>query len=87
MPFPDESDAALARLTAGFADIAAVQVAQAHAYRGENDRAFEWLARAAKQRDSGLAWTKSATCFTRLHGDPRWTQFLATVGLTDAQLK
>ena len=82
-----ESDAALARLVAGFADVAAFQIAQVHAYRRENDRAFHWLERAARQRDSGLAWCKSDATLVALHGDPRWPVFLKRIGLADEQLK
>ena len=34
--------------------MAAYQIAEVYAYRGEKDRAFEWLERARRQRDSGL---------------------------------
>jgi TolB-like protein/Tfp pilus assembly protein PilF len=84
---PAESDAALARLVAHFADVAAIQIAQAHAYRGDKDRAFEWLDRAADQRVPGVAWTKSDGIFARLNGDRRWAAYLRKVGLSDEQLK
>jgi TolB-like protein/Tfp pilus assembly protein PilF len=82
-----ESDAALERLIANTADIAAFQIAQVYAYRRDNDRAFEWLERARRQRDPGLAWTRSDPALSRLHDDPRWPAFLAMVGLSDEQLK
>ena len=82
-----EADAALARLTEGFADMAAYQIAEVHAYRGEKDRAFEWLERARRQRDSGLAGLRLDPFFANLHGDPRWDAFLRTMGLADDQLK
>ena len=40
-----ESDIALAQLISKYHDTAAFQVAQAYAYRGERDKAFEWLTR------------------------------------------
>ena len=82
-----EADAALARLIAAYADTAAYQIAEVHAYRRENDRAFEWLERAHRQRDAGLAWTRSDRSLARLHDDPRWPAFLKRVGLADEQLK
>jgi TolB-like protein/Flp pilus assembly protein TadD len=44
-----EADAALARLTEGFADISAYNIAEVYAYRGDKDRAFEWLERARRK--------------------------------------
>jgi len=46
-----ESDAALAELTAKDSETAAYQIAEAYAYRGDKDHAFEWLERARRQRD------------------------------------
>jgi tetratricopeptide (TPR) repeat protein len=82
-----ESDAALARLIATTADIAAFQIAQAYAYRRDNDRAFEWLERAYRQRDPGLAWARSDLSIARLRDDPRWPRFLKKIGLADELLK
>ena len=50
-----ESDAALAALKDKYAEEAAFQIAEVHAFRGEADLAFEWLERAYDQRDGGLA--------------------------------
>ena len=82
-----ESDAALARLKEGFADTAAYQIAEVHAYRGEKDQAFEWLERARQQRDSGLLRTGSDPLLVNLREDPRWQSFLHTMGMADDQLK
>jgi len=82
-----EADAALARLTEGSADTAAYQIAEVHAYRGEKDRAFEWLERARRQRDGGLIAVRRDPFLANLHEDPRWDVFLRTMGLADDQLK
>jgi tetratricopeptide (TPR) repeat protein len=82
-----EADAALARLTEGFADTAAYQIAEVHAYRGEKDRAFEWLERARRQRDGGLIAVRRDPFLANLHGDPRSIAFVRTMGLADDQLK
>ena len=79
-----ESDAALAELTKGFADTAAYQVAEVHAYRGDKDQAFEWLERARQQRDPGLLSTKNDPLLVNLHADPRWQAFLHEMGMDDA---
>ena len=49
-----EADAALAEYIEKFQNDAAFQIAEIYAYRGETDKAFEWLERAYKQRDGGL---------------------------------
>jgi tetratricopeptide (TPR) repeat protein len=82
-----EADAALARLVEGSADTAAYQIAEVYAYRGEKDRAFEWLERARRQRDPGLGTLRSDPVLANLHGDPRWIAFVRTMGLADDQLK
>jgi adenylate cyclase len=82
-----ESDAALARLIESSADTAAYQIAEVYAYRGDKDRAFEWLERAHRQRDSGLVGLRSDPFLVNLHGDPRWIAFMRTMGLADDQLK
>jgi TolB-like protein/Tfp pilus assembly protein PilF len=82
-----ESDAALDELIKNYAETAAYQVAQVYAYRGDKDKAFEWLERARRQRDPGLAALRKDPLLTNLHDDPRWNPFLHTMGLADDQLK
>jgi TolB-like protein len=82
-----ESNAALAQLTETFADTAAYQVAEVYAYRGDKDQAFEWLERARRQRDGGLAGMRRDPLLANLKTDPRWNAFLQTIGLADDQLK
>ena len=82
-----ESDAALAQLIKSSAETAAYQVADVYAYRGDKDRAFEWLERARRQRDAGLPGLRTDPYLANLQGDPRWNAFLRTMGLADDQLK
>ena len=82
-----DSDAALADLTKNDAETAAFQIAEAYAYRGDKDRAFEWLERARRQRDPGLGNLRKDPLLENLYGDPRWVAFLHTMGLADDQLK
>jgi len=82
-----ESDAALARLTDAFAETAAYQVAEVYGYRADKDRAFDWLERARRQRDGGLASLRRDPLLVNLKGDPRWDAFLHKMGLADEQLK
>jgi tetratricopeptide (TPR) repeat protein len=82
-----ESDASLAQYIKDYANVAAYQVSEVYAFRRENDRAFEWLERALRQRDAGLGWCRSDSLLAGLHDDPRWPVFLHKLGLADDQLK
>ena len=82
-----ESDAALADLIAKFSDTAAYQIAEVYGYRNDKDHAFEWLERARRQRDAGLAGLRADILLLNLHGDPRWDALLRAMGLADEQLK
>jgi DNA-binding winged helix-turn-helix (wHTH) protein/Tfp pilus assembly protein PilF len=86
-----ESDAALRRLAASVPDAMAYTVAEVHAYRGENDAAFEWLQRftaadpANCNRDEcwPVEWVPSLPLLRPLHRDPRW-RLLMTASATPA---
>jgi tetratricopeptide (TPR) repeat protein len=82
-----ESDAALNELIKNEAELAAFQIAEAYAYRGDKDKAFEWLERARRQHDPGLGDLLKDPLLENLHIDPRWNTFLHTMGLADDQLK
>jgi hypothetical protein len=56
------------------------------AFRGEADRAFEWLDRAVAYHDTGLAEIAVDPLFANLHQDPRWLPFLRRVGKAPEQL-
>ena len=76
-----EADAALAELVERFQNDWAVQIAEAYAFRGETDRAFEWLERAFVQHEPGLPWVKTSSSFKSLQSDPRYAAFLERLGL------
>lgn len=82
-----ESDAALEDLIAKFGETAAYQIAEVYGYRNDKNRAFEWLERARRQRDAGLAVLRVDPLLLNLHQDPRWDALLRAVGLADDQLK
>src|SRR3989440_2868965 len=82
-----ESDAALNELIKNDAETAAYQIAEAYAYRGDKDRAFEWLERARRQRDPGLTGLRKDPLLPNLYDDQRWNAFLHTMGLAEDQLK
>ena len=75
-----ESDEALRAMIQTFADDAAYQIAEACACRGESERAFEWIERAYRQRDAGLASIKIDPLLRGLHADPRWQPWLQRMG-------
>ena len=75
------SDAALAEMTRQFAGDSAFQIAEVHAFRGDNDAAMEWLERAYAQRDGGLSETRGDPLLRNLQPDPRYAAFLGRMGL------
>jgi TolB-like protein/DNA-binding winged helix-turn-helix (wHTH) protein len=77
------SQEALRTLISRHAPIGAYQVAQAYAWRGEKDRAFEWLERAEDQHDGGVAQLKFDPLMRRLHADPRFRAWLKRLHLDD----
>jgi len=83
---PEESDKALQVVIAEWGWTAAQQVAEAYAFRGEVDKAFEWLETAYAQRDPGIVHTAVDEFMRPLHADPRWLPFLRRLGLADVAL-
>jgi TolB-like protein len=75
------SDAALAELIATGRNGYAYQIAQVYAVRGEIDKAFEWLQIAFDNHDGGMLGLAVDPVLRGLHGDPRYKQLLAKVGL------
>jgi TolB-like protein/Tfp pilus assembly protein PilF/DNA-binding XRE family transcriptional regulator len=78
-----ESEATLKQLIDRCASDGALQIAEAFAYCGDADRAFEWLERAYLQRDSGLPQMQSWPLLRNLHGDTRWQPFIEKMGLAE----
>jgi len=76
-----EADDVLAQVIEEQQNDSAFQIAEIYAYRGETDKAFEWLERAYKQRDGGLSQTKGDPLLRSLEHDPRWPTFLTKMKL------
>ena len=74
-----EAEAALAQFVEG--QEWSYGIASVYAFRGEPDRAFEWLERAYAERESDVNWIKIDPNFRNLHDDPRWPVFLEKMGL------
>jgi TolB-like protein/Tfp pilus assembly protein PilF len=77
----EDSRAALDELQLKFAAHFAYQIAQAHAWRGEPDLAFEWLDKAYSQRDGGLSFITYDPLLNALRGDPRYKAFMRKMRL------
>jgi tetratricopeptide (TPR) repeat protein len=82
----EESDSTLAELIDKYEELVAYNIAYVVAYRGEIDRAFEWLDRAVLYEDPGLSEIFIRPEFAVLHDDPRWLPFLESIGKSPAQL-
>jgi len=78
-----ESDTLLHQLIEKHQDTAAVQIAQAYAYRGERTKAFDWLDRAVLQRDPGIVNVKTDPLFAGLRGDGRYKAVLRKMNLPE----
>jgi TolB-like protein/Flp pilus assembly protein TadD len=82
----NESDAALAELIEKHEQGWAYNIAYVFAYRGEADRAFEWLDKAVENKDGGLSEIIGERLFDNIHDDPRWLPFLESIGKSPEQL-
>jgi serine/threonine protein kinase/TolB-like protein len=78
-----QSQSALKELIAKNAGDMAYQVAGVYAWRGEKDKAFEWLERAYQQRDSGLNGIAWDPLLSSLKGDSRYGALLTKLQLSD----
>ena len=78
-----ESQQALDEAIAKHASDAAYQIAEAYAWRGEKDKAFEWLERAYRQEDGGLSAVKLDPLLVSIRSDPRFHALLRKINLPD----
>ena len=78
-----EADVALQAQIAHWADRGAYFVAQTYAYRGDHDRALQWLERAYQQKDAALMEITGEPLFKNLSDDPRYKAFLRKMKLPE----
>jgi tetratricopeptide (TPR) repeat protein len=78
-----DSDAALVKAIAQNADNWAAAIAMVYAFRGESDKALQWLDRAYKQRDEELYLIKGDPQVRSLESDPRYKAFLRKMHLPE----
>ena len=81
-----DSDAALAREIEQDQKDGPYNIAYIYAFRGEADKAFEWLDKAIEYDDGGLGTINSDNLFDKIHNDPRWLPFLRRNGKAPEQL-
>ena len=78
-----ESQRALEVLEQKHANVWAYQIAQVYGWRGESDKAFDWLDRAYRQRDGGLTYVTYDRFLNDLRGDPRYKALLRKMKLPE----
>jgi TolB-like protein len=78
-----ESDARLDEAIRHNGTTWASAIARVYAFRGETDRALEWLERAYRNRDEDLYFIKGDPVFRTIEGDPRYKAFLRKMNLLD----
>ncbi len=75
------ADAALNALITGHSDDMSFQIATVYAFRGDADKAFEWLDRAYEKRDPGVMAIIDNPFTRELQSDPRFGALCKKVGL------
>jgi TolB-like protein/cytochrome c-type biogenesis protein CcmH/NrfG len=76
-----ESEAALAEFIEKYSGGGAYNIAQVYAYRGDIDRAFQWLERAYSQHDGGMFLVKVDPLLNNLKTSPRYKTILKKMHL------
>jgi TolB-like protein/DNA-binding winged helix-turn-helix (wHTH) protein/Flp pilus assembly protein TadD len=79
----EDSDNSLQKLIATHQNDCAYQIAEVYAYRGETDKAFEWLDRAYRQRDPGTPEFKISPLMKSIRQDPRFAELMKRLRLPD----
>lgn len=81
-----ESDTALAALTDTYEKTFPYDIASVWAYRNQPEQAFTWIGKAVEYQDSGIGEPPYDPFFTNIIDDPRWAQFMESIGKSPAQL-
>ena len=77
------ADGALSQLVKDFSKTLAYQIAEVYAWRGDTDKAFEWLETAYRQRDRGITQLRFDPLLANLRTDPRYRTILQRLGLPE----
>jgi TolB-like protein len=81
-----ESDVAMAVLIETYEEVVPYEIASIWAYRNETEKTFEWIDKAVGYRDTSVAEPLFDPFFANVIDDPRWQQFLESIGKSKAQL-
>ena len=76
-----EADRTLNECIIKYRDIGAFYIAEIHAFRGETDKAFEWLEKAYSLRDGALSYITGDPFLKKIFGDPRFETFMKKMNL------
>lgn len=76
-----KADGALAELIEKDRSVLAYQIAEVYAWRGETNKAFEWLQISLDNRDTGLLSLYIDPLLQRLRPDPRFATLIKKIGL------
>ena len=76
-----EADEALTNYITNYQSVLAYQIAEIYAFRGEKDKAFQWLEKAYARKENWLAYLKGDPLLKNLEGDPRHKAFLKKLNL------
>jgi len=76
-----EADEALTTYVTIYQNDWAYLIAEIYAFRGERDKAFEWLEKAYIRKDTWLVWLKGDPLLRNLESDPRHVAFLKKMKL------
>jgi tetratricopeptide (TPR) repeat protein len=79
------ADAALADIVASDRNLLAYQIAEVYAWRGETDKAFEWLQIAYDNHDTGILSLLIDSLMRGLRSDLRYKSMVEKVGLPTSQ--
>ena len=63
-----------------------LDIAYISAFRGDADRAFEWLEKFVSYQEAGVAQIPHYPMFANLHDDPRWMPLLRRLQVAPEQL-
>ena len=82
----DEANSAFAEFENRFGKSGgAFHVASIYAWRGDAEKAFEWLKRSYEKREPGLIFVPTDIFFKKLYPDPRWNDLLEELGLSQVE--
>lgn len=75
-----ESEDAIQELETNHADSQLLQLSYIYAFRGDVDKAFEWLQKSSDRFVGAMTFTPANPLYASLRGDPRWDTLLEDIG-------